>query len=172
MAFRFICSSCDQVHEGVPTFGFNAPSIAEWIPEAEREARVQLGPDECVVDNERFLVRGCIEITVDGEAEPFIWGAWVDLSKGDFDRWLEVFDHETRSHVGPFAGYLGVRIPGYPDTFNHHVVMHLRDKGTRPLVVVSQSDNPLHVEQCRGITQQRVAEIYELVMHGKPVGEA
>jgi hypothetical protein len=172
MAFRFVCSSCDQVHEGVPTFGFDAPAIAEWIPEAERPSRVQLGSDDCVIDNERYLVRGCIEISVEGEEDPFIWGAWVDLSKRDFDRWLEVFDLERRSHVGPFAGYLGVRIPGYPDTFNHHVVMHLRDKGIRPLVVVSQSDNPLHAEQCRGISPQRVAEIYEMVMHGKGAGEA
>jgi hypothetical protein len=34
------------------------------------------------------------------------------------------------------------------------------------LVEVSQSDHPLHIEQCNGITQERLVEIYETVIHG------
>ena len=145
MTFRLRCKSCDQWHEGVPTFGFDAPAIAECTKEEEREKRVDLGSDDCVVDGERFLVRGCIEIPVAGEAEPFIWGAWVDISQKDFERWIETFDLEKRTHVGPFAGYLGNVLPCYPDTFNLHVVLHLRDKGTRPYIEVPQSDHPLHL---------------------------
>jgi len=172
MTFQFRCNSCDQIHEGVPTFGFDAPAIAQWIPEAEREKRIELGTDDCVVDGERFLVRGCLEIPVQGEEDPFVWGIWVDLSEGDFERWVEAFPLEKREHIGPFAGYLGSVLPCYPDTFNHHVVMYLRDKGIRPLVKVSQSDHPLHVEQCGGITHERLVEIYENVMHGAPGGDA
>ena len=166
MSFRFRCKSCDELHEGVPTFGFDAPAIANWIPESERSERVQLGSDDCIVDDERYLVRGCIEIPVEGESDPFVWGAWVDISKRDFDAWTDAFHFEKRSHIGPFAGYLGSRLPGYPDTFNHHVVIHLRDKGTRPLIEVSQSDHPLHQEQCGGMSQERLVELYTLVMHG------
>jgi hypothetical protein len=166
MTFRFLCKCCNQVHEGVPTFGYDRPAIADWIPEDQRERRISLGSDDCVIDEERFLVRGCIEIPVHGEIEPFIWGAWVDLSKRDFEKWAESFDLESRTHVGPFAGYLGSCLPGYPDTFNHLVLVHLRDKGTRPLIEVQQSDHPLHREQCSGISTERLQEIYELVMHG------
>jgi hypothetical protein len=166
MTFQFRCSCCDEIHEGVPTFGFDAPAIADWIPPAEREKRVELGTDDCVVDGERFLVRGCLEIAVQGEQDPFIWGVWVDLSKRDFEQWAEAFPLDERKHIGPFAGFLGSRLPCYPDTFNHHVVMHLRDKGTRPFVEVTRSDHPLHIEQCGGITHDRLVDIYETVMHG------
>lgn len=172
MAFQFRCKCCDQIHQGVPTFGFDAPAIAQWMPEDQRDKRVQLSTDDCVIDGERFLVRGCIEITVHGERDPFIWGAWVDLSQKDFDQWVQSFDLEKRSHIGPFGGYLGTRLPCYPDTFNHHVIMHLRDKGTRPYIEVSQSDHPLHGEQCNGISQDRLVEIFETVMHGVPGGDA
>ena len=172
MTFEFRCKSCDQLHAGVPTFGFDSPAIAQWIPPAERGTRVELGSDDCVVDGERFLVRGCIEIPVEGEQDPFIWGVWVDLSQRDFDEWAKSFHLDKREHVGPFAGYLGSALPCYPDTFNHHVVMHLRDKGTRPLVEVSQSAHPLHIEQCNGITQERLIEIYETVMHGASGSDA
>lgn len=172
MTFQFLCKSCDKIHEGVPTFGFDSPAIAQWIPEHERESRVELGTDDCVVDGERFLVRGCLEIPVVGEQEPFVWGVWVDISQRDFDQWASAFHLEKRDHIGPFAGYLGSRLPCYPDTFNHHVVMHLRDKGTRPYIEVSRSEHPLHIEQCGGVSQERLAEIYEAVVHGGSGGDA
>lgn len=171
MTFQFRCKCCDEIHEGIPTIGFDSPAIAQWVPEDQREKRVDLGSDDCVVDGERFLVRGCIEIPVDGEEEPFIWGAWVDLSKRDFDEWAQSFHLEQRKHIGPLAGYLGSRLPCYPDTFNHHVVMHLRDKGTRPYIEVSKSAHPLHIEQCNGISQERLVEIYQAVIHGAPASD-
>src|SRR3546814_4726479 len=76
MTFRFRCNSCGETHEGIPTFGADMPSIAQWISAADRPSRVDLGTDDCVVDGERFLVRGCLEIPVQGEADPFVWGVW------------------------------------------------------------------------------------------------
>ena len=165
MPFRFLCKCCDQVHEGVPTFGYDRPAIADWIPPEQRSTRVCLGSDDCVIDEERFLVRGCLEIEVQGEADPFIWGVWVDLSKTDFDKWEAAFHLEQRSHIGPFAGYLGSTLPCYADTFNLMVTLHLRDKGTRPLVEVQPTDHQLHAEQSHGISPARLQEIYEQVMH-------
>ena len=172
MSFRFSCKCCGEVHEGVPTFGSDMPAIVSWISPSERDRRVDLGTDDCVVDGERFLVRGCLEIPVEGEADPFVWGVWADISQRDFETWVEAFHLEKRSHIGPFAGYLGSALPCYPDTFNHHVLVHLRDKGTRPYIEVCQSGHPLHVEQCKGITQQRLVEIYETVMHGATESDA
>ena len=166
MAFKFICNSCDQLHEGVPTFGFDSPAIVEWMPHDQRGERVELGSDDCVVDGKRFLVRGCIEISVVGEEDPFIWGVWIDISASDFEKWSQAFDLTKRERFGPFAGYLGSVLPCYPNTFNHHVVMHLRDKGTRPFIEVSKSRHPLHLEQCSGMTHERLKEIYLAVVHG------
>jgi hypothetical protein len=167
MAFSFKCSSCDEIHEGIPTFGADAPSLYYWMPEDERATRAVLSSDLCVIDNERFLVRGCIEIPVEGEEDPFVWGVWVDVSERDFRVIERLFGVEKRAHVGPFAGYLGSELPCYPDsTFNLHVVAHLRDDGIRPSVQVSRSPHALHAEQCGGISHHRLSEIYQAVMHG------
>jgi hypothetical protein len=167
MSFSFHCKCCGETHQGIPTFGADAPAVYYWIAEAERTKRVTLESDTCVVDNERFLIRGCIEISVEGEADPFIWGAWVDVNQKDFEEFRKVLGVHQRSHIGPFAGYLGSTLPTYEEsTFNLHVVAYLRDGGIRPLVQVSQSAHPLHKEQCQGMNHARVAEIYERVMHG------
>lgn len=168
MTFKFRCKCCNEIHEGMPSFGSDTPAIVHAMPEEERAARVELGSDDCIIDDERFLVRGCIDIPVHGEAEPFTWGVWVDISRDDYLQWRDAFHLESRAHVGPFAGYLGSILPCYPDTFNHRVVLHLRDNGTRPLVEVCQSPHPLHVEQCRGISPDRVKRICEMLMHGGP----
>lgn len=166
MTFQFRCNSCDKIHVGIPTFGFDSPAIAESIPEDQREGRIDLGSDDCVIDEERFLIRGCLEISVHGEQEPFVWGVWVDISQSDYHQWIDAFHLDKRQHIGPFAGYLGSRLPCYPDTFNQHVVVHLRDNGIRPYIEMSQSEHLLKFEQRNGITKDRLAEIYEHVMHG------
>jgi len=75
----------------MPTFGADAPAQYYRRPEEERPKRVDLDSDSCVVDGERFIVRGCLEIPVQGESDPFVWGVWVDLSKTDFDNGIRPY---------------------------------------------------------------------------------
>jgi hypothetical protein len=166
MGFQFRCATCAEIHSGVPTFGFDSPAIAQRIPKAERENRVSLRTDDCVVDGERFLVRGCLEIPVNGESSPFVWVVWVEIGRSDFGRWSDAFYLEKRDDVGPFAGTVGSVLPCYPDTLNHPVQLYLRNNGVRPRVQVSQSGHPLHAEQCNGIGHDRLAQIYAAVLHG------
>src|SRR5829696_4206764 len=60
--FRFKCLSCNEWHEGMPTFGADAPLYLYGIPEEERQQRCVLQSDTCVIDDKLFFVRGCIEI--------------------------------------------------------------------------------------------------------------
>lgn len=163
--FEFKCVSCGQVHRGMPTFGAHAPLSYYEVPEEERGKRCCLGTDDCVIDEKWFFVRGCIEIPVHEEAEPFIWGVWVSLSEVNFKQWLACFDAPKRSHTGPFFGWLDAWLKPYPDTVNLKTQVHLRDKGTRPYVELEPTDHPLALEQRNGISKQRVAEIYAQMMH-------
>jgi hypothetical protein len=43
----------------------------------ERDARTIIGSDQCVVDQQWFFIRGCLEIPVAGSSEPFLWGLGV-----------------------------------------------------------------------------------------------
>jgi len=165
MAFTFKCVTCGEVHEGMPTFGADAPLSYYAIAEDERITRCDLASDDCVIDGEYFFVRGCLEIPVRGQSDPFVWGVWVSLSKESHLKWLKVFGDANRSHVGPFFGWLNAWLKPYPETMNLKTHLHLRDDGLRPLVELEPTDHPLAVEQRDGISVERVAQIYALMMH-------
>src|SRR4051794_31054843 len=109
----FYCQICGKFHEGLPmAYGAQEPSEA-LPPIGERVGRVVLDEDVCIIDNETFLVRGCLEIPVDGDGEPFEWGVWVSLREKNFDRTLELWDTEGRENEPSYFGWLITAIPGY-----------------------------------------------------------
>ena len=165
--FEFRCNTCGEVHKGMPSFGASAPLSYFAIAEDERSKRCDLGSDDCVIDEEWFFIRGCVEIPVHGESGPFVWGVWVSLSRESHLEWLKVFGKERRSHVGPFFGWLDAWLKPYPDTMNLKTKAHLRDDGIRPFVELEPTNHPLAVEQRKGISVGRVAEIYSIMLHDK-----
>jgi hypothetical protein len=167
MTFKFTCSTCGRPHEGIPTFGAEAPSRYYAVPKHEREARCSLGTDDCVIDERAFFVRGSIEIPVHGSPEPFAWGVWASLSKESFAKLVAVYDQKQRSHVGPFFGWLNASLRPYPETANLKTMVHLRNNGIRPAIEVEPTDHPLAVEQREGISADRLAEIYRIIVHGE-----
>jgi hypothetical protein len=165
MPFEFTCSSCGEVHRGMPAFGADAPLSYYDVPQEERASRCQLGTDDCVIDGESYFVRGCIEIPVQGESEPFSWGVWVSLSESSYKQWVEHFHSEKRSHIGPFFGWLNAWLKPYPATMNLKTRVHLRDAGIRPFIELEPTEHPLALEQHEGISVQRVAELYSQMVH-------
>lgn len=166
MAFEFLCSSCGDVHHGMPAFASEAPLSYYAVPEDERSARCSLSDASCVIDGDSYFVRGCIELPVEGEDEPFSWGVWVSLSEASFEQWLLLRSEQRRSHTGPFFGWLDACLKPYPDTMNLKTRLHLRDDGILPFVELQPNDHPLAVEQREGITAVRAAELYRVMMHG------
>jgi hypothetical protein len=166
MGFEFRCATCGEIHIGMPGFGAAAPLSYYAIPEAERASRCELGSDECVIDHASYFVHGCLEIPVHGADEPLIWGVWVSLSEQSFNAWLKVFAQEHRSHVGPIFGWLNAWLKPYPETMDLKTRVHLRDHGLRPWIELEPTDHPLALEQHNGISVDRVAEIYAIMMHG------
>jgi len=144
----------------MPTFGANAPLYYYSIPESERPSRCSLTSDQCVIDNEFYFVRGCIELHVHGATEQFIWGAWVSLSRSNFETFRNTFDREKRSHIAPFFGWLSAELPLYPSTENLKTMVHLRDNNMRPYIEIEPTQHLLAVEQRDGITVERVASFY------------
>jgi hypothetical protein len=149
----------------MPTFGAIAPLSYYAVPEHERAKRCSLGTDECVIDESHFFVRGSLEIPVHGEKEPFAWGVWVSLSKASFEEWVSAFHMEKRAHLDPYFGWLDAWLKPYPDTANLKTHIHLRDNGIRPYIELEPNQHPLAVEQREGITVERLAEIYAIMMH-------
>jgi hypothetical protein len=170
MQFQFTCATCGKIHAGTPSFGAEAPLSYYEIPEQERESRCILGTDNCVIDAKWFFIRGCLEIPVHGHDEPLVWGVWISLSEKNYARWVEVFDQDERSHIGPFFGWLSASLNPYPETASLKTLVHLRDHGLRPTIEVEPTDHPLAIEQRNGITVDRVADIYIIMMHNTDDG--
>ncbi|MFK8082995.1 MAG: DUF2199 domain-containing protein [Granulosicoccus sp.] len=165
--FEFRCTCCGDIHKGIPTFGAEFPVTVLQVAEDQRESRVDLGTDDCVIDGKEFYVKGCIEIPVTGFSEPFIWATWVSLSEESYHKFVDSFDLDSRSHIGPFTGWHYCDFAVYEiECINLETRVHLRDNGIRPLIELMPSDHPLALEQKKGITRDRLIQIYEKMMHG------
>ena len=163
--FRFECATCGSYHLGIPSFGWDFPVQYLAVPESERAQRVELSDDACVIDDEWFFVRGCLEIPVEGYDEPLSYGVWLSLSRANYARYAELFDKADRVEGEQFFGWLCTAIPGYPDTQLLKTVVRVRPWPTRPLVQLEPTDHPLSLEQRTGISAMRVQQIVERIMH-------
>jgi len=163
--FGFECQTCGEYHVGIPSFGWDYPLEYLAVPAEERAARVELGPDHCVIDDQWFFVRGCLEIPVRGHDEPLSWGVWLSLSRSSFLEYAALHDDPQREAGARFFGWLCSAVPGYPDTQSLKTMVQVRPWPLRPYVELEPTDHPLAVEQRDGISAERVREITQRVLH-------
>ncbi|MFE2418238.1 DUF2199 domain-containing protein [Streptomyces hokutonensis] len=125
-----------------------------------------LSSDQCVIKGRHYFIKGLIEIPVIGSGDPFSWGVWVSLSRDNFARALDMWNTPGREAEKPYFGWLTTELSLYsPSTLNLKTNAHTRPLGRRPFVELEPTDHPLAVEQRTGITQDRVREIAEAVLH-------
>lgn len=165
-ALKYRCSVCHSFHDGPPlSYGADAPHHFYQVAPEEREQRVHLSSDQCIIDNEFFFVRSCLEIPILESAEALVWGVWVSLSEKSFDRMNELWTNSGRESELPYFGWLSTEIPSYPSTLNLKTQVHTQPVGERPLIELEPSDHPLAIDQRDGISMARVQEIAELLLH-------
>jgi hypothetical protein len=162
---QFTCVTCGKKYDGLPCYGADRPDAYWDVPENKRQEDVFLTSDSCVIANRFFFIRGCIKIPVIGTNDHLEWGVWVSLKDENFFIWQDNYDTPKRDHIGPFFGWLSTLLPAYPDTLHMKTMVHLRDNGVRPNVIVESTDHPLSVEQHNGISMERVQEIVDFVEH-------
>ena len=149
----------------MPSVGWDYPVQYLLVPEEERDRRVELSSDACVIDGKWFFVRGCLEIAVRDHEEPFSWGVWCSLSQDNFLRYGELYENVTREAGESFFGWLCSAIPGYPNTQQMKTMVRVRPYPTRPYVELEPTSHPLALEQREGITVARAREIAQQIMH-------
>jgi hypothetical protein len=165
--FSFKCASCDDIHEGSPSFSFSAP--ASWLHQPEAvQAAGHLGSDVCRyedADGHHFFIRVVLEVPIEGIQEPFLWGVWVSLSETNYQRYVDTYvapDLDDR-----YFGWLCNRLPWYPDSLNLKTEVHPRANHQRPFIELDETDHPLSIDFHNEISVQRAQEIAEAVMHGQ-----
>jgi hypothetical protein len=154
------CRTCGKAHAGIPfSFAADYPDpFANLTPE-ERENRALISSDQCIIDQEQFYLRGCLELPIQGSNDIFLWGVWSRVHEADFDRMDEFWDHQRREHgIGPFKGRLANSLSLYPETLNLGLRIEVRPAGTRPLFILEEPDRHLTREQASGITLEKAQE--------------
>ncbi|MCL1049937.1 DUF2199 domain-containing protein [Shewanella abyssi] len=163
--FSFKCSSCDKIHEGSPSFGFNAPD--PYLEQSEDvKEQGKLTKDLCFYTDEdgtHYFVRAVMEISIDGVSEPFTWGVWSSLSKSSYDRYVETYDNPDLKDCffGCFSNYL----PYYESTYALKLEVQPQENNQRPLLVPHESEHQLVIDFENGISISRAQEIAEKCMH-------
>src|SRR5262247_3291545 len=98
----YSCKTCGKWHDELPmSFGADAPYWYETMTPRERSKRAVLSSDQCIIDNQHYFVRGCLEIPVHDGPSPFIWDIWVSLSEKNFERMSELWETPGRENEPP-----------------------------------------------------------------------
>ena len=162
----WICPCCGESHRGLFDVALDRPASCESdqqaIPNSELGSSDNiLTEDFCVVDGEHFFVRCVLLLPIAGAPESnFGWGVWSSLSRANFDLYVESFDNDKRSDLGPWFGYFSNHLRGYPDTFLLECIVQPQNDRQRPLIELEPTDHPLSLEQQHGITFEHILEIY------------
>jgi hypothetical protein len=164
----FTCATCGHHHEELPLcFGAEVPEYYYSVPVAERDSRIEMTEDWCIVDEAHFFIRGRIEIPITDYSESLVWNVWTSLSEENFERSQELWHDPLRVQEKPYFGWLQTEIPGYEYTLNCRTWVHTQPVGIIPQVVVFGDNHPLTQDQQNGITLERAKQIVELVLHPK-----
>ncbi len=168
MAWR--CSTCGELHEDVPlSFAADYPDIYANMSPQDRAERTIIGSDQCVIDEEQFYIRGCMELPVHDSEEVFLWGLWALVWKEDYWEIAESWEERGREEKrGPFKGRLANSLKQHysPDTFNLKITVKIQPVGARPLFMVEEIDHPLAIAQRNGMSRNEVNALVSSIMHG------
>lgn len=141
-------------------FAFHAAAPDAWSASLADDPSSGLTADQCVIGGERWFVRGLLALPVADADEDFVWGVWVEVSAGSFERMSELWAEPRRVREPPYPGWLANALPAYSaSTVGMLARLKTQPVGKPPLVQVSADDHPLSVEQQGGITLARVREI-------------
>jgi hypothetical protein len=138
--------------------GFSLPDVVWALDNDERERRAKFDTDLCVLDGDRFFIRGIAFVRILESDKRFGWGLWAEVSAAVFWRYLDLYEVDGRDEPVA-AGRLANTPVGYPSLEGHPVDIAFATARERPRITLHASTHPLSLEQQDGIAITRVHEI-------------
>jgi hypothetical protein len=162
----YTCKTCGAQHEERPTcFVAELPAVVADLDETAQAARVERGPEQCVLDGEHFCILGNLDVPFPGPEGWIRWTVWSTLSREHFGRAADLWETPGREAEGPYFGWLSNQIPGYPPSVNIKALVHTQPVGIRPKIEVIEEDHPLTHDQQKGITLERAEALIHAALH-------
>jgi len=142
------------------------PTVVSKLSNAERDRRVVISSDQCILDDEYFFILGTLDLPIQGSDEFLRWIAWSTLSRTSFERADELWNIDGRESEPPYFGWLRNQIPGFPDSLHIKVRVHTQPLGCRPMFEVVEDGHPIGDAQRRGITSEKADELIHVAQFG------
>ena len=163
MTDRYTCAICGKQHQGLVTdWAYTLPDVVWAIQADKRSEAAQFNSDLCRFD-ERHFIRGVLYVPITTEAARFGWGAWAEVDRATFERYLAIYDRDG-SDEPVRTGALANELPPYPGSLGAPVVIAFHDPSTRPSFSLASSDTSrLALEQRAGIDTARHHEILHII---------
>ncbi len=150
--FRYKCSSCNEMHEGLPDVTFGRPDAYDILSEEERIERALLNDDFCIIDGNRYFLRCIAEAPIQGFSERFGWGLWCEVPWTGFKKVWEAYSYEDAPQEFEISGHIANRLQHYPDTLGISCQVKLLDDDMRPHAIITDLDHLLGQHQAEGLT--------------------
>ena len=162
----FTCSVCGEYHdEQLLDIRAGLPDPVFELDDTERDARADVGDDWCVLDDERFFVRGLVELPVPALRDQFRFGAWVEVARDDFAKLGRLWHDPGGLRHPPFAATLANELRPYAGTAGLPVLLRLEDVERLPSIEVLDGEHPLGRDQRDGVDEPAVHRLAATVRH-------
>lgn len=163
MSAGFVCSICGEEHVGLPTdWAYRLPDEVWALPESRRQEESRYSDDLCQW-GERFFMRCVLPTPLIGANDSFGWGAWAEVSREVFERYLEFYDKDGSAEPR-LPGRLANALSAYAGSMGAVVEIQLRDPKSRPELFLPATDQSLLAEEQRaGVDHARHQAILTLL---------
>jgi hypothetical protein len=160
----FVCSVCGEHHdERLLDIRLGLPHDIHVLDDDARARRAWLADDFAVLDDERFFVRGLLELPIPGLDDRFAYGTWVEVSSGDFQELLRHWHDEEQFPAVECA--LANELEPFRDTTGLRATLHATALDKLPTVELADAAHELVRAQRAGITVDRSDELAAAVLH-------
>jgi hypothetical protein len=161
----FVCSVCGEFHaERMLDVRLSLPDPIFALDDEERDARAWLADDFAVLDEERFFVRGLLELPILELGSRFGYGTWVEIGGDEFRQLLEHW--QDPDQFAPVKGTVANELAPYVGTEGLRATLSPVSVDTLPSVTLDDAAHPLVTDQQAGITAGRSDELAATVRHG------
>ncbi len=151
---EFKCSTCGEIHEGLPALGFKTPFHYHILTENDKIDISEIDNDFCIIkhaDQTDRFIRTTLRIKINDACEDLDYGIWVSLSENNFNEYKSEFKHNIDGKV--YFGTICNEISDYQEsTLGLHVNVNTKSGGIRPEIVPHKTEHKLISDWENGIS--------------------
>ena len=160
----FVCSVCGEHHDQrLLDIRLGLPHVIHLLDADARTHRAWLADDFAVLDDERFFVRGLLELPIPGLDDRFAYGSWVEVSMPDFQELMRHWHDDEQ--FDPVECTVANELEPYRDTLGLHAMLRATAPDRLPAIELAAAAHDLVDAQRRGISVGRSDELAAAVHH-------